>query len=434
MVGQVGFTNNFLNPTGFRFVIKRLPHVSFYVQGANVPGISIGTTEQATPFKTIYYHGDKINYNTFSVSIRLDEYMKSFTEIKNWMEGLTSPDNFRQYANLAKDPNGDNLYSDATLAILDSRGNVSIEIGMKDIFPINIGDIVLNVTDQDINYISLDVTFQTMGFDVNIIKEKVMYVPPGEFEISVTGDLDSDTFDTDANDNIYVPQEGDEDYVAPLGANVQQDAINLLGDLYDSNTVYTSEMIENILLGDGALDFTPTANDVISIPKTTSFDINDTSFIVDVRNDYPGDYTITATDMVQNHVDTHDPDLLYYTTQFIEFDVYAPGHPFQVLDANNELVANTEIINNASDNETILWQPKTAGIYTYQCSVHPNMTGTITIEDNADWVATDDIANVSILETEDDPDAGKDIVTSNGSVDDTYSTGEGSSGGGGEGY
>ena len=427
MVGQVGFSNNFLNPTGFRFVIKRLPHVSFYVQGANVPGISIGTTEQATPFKTLYYHGDKIQYNTFSLSIRLDEYMHAFTEIKEWMEGLTSPSNFKQYADLKNDPT-DQLYSDATLAVLDSRGNVSIEITFSDMFPINIGDIIFNTTDTDINYVSLDITFQTGGYKVNVIREKTMFVPPEVFEISIDdaqaadGDLDANTVPD------YIPEEGDVDYVEPPTANVVLYAEQVLGDLYDPEVEYTIDLV-NEIINDFNTPITDQANSVIVVPYTTQYILNDTAHIVEVRNEYPGDYNITAIDMVSQYDEELDPDLVYYENQFIEFNVYAPGHPFRILDANNELVSNTEIINNNTDNNTILWQPKTAGTYKYQCAIHPNMVGDITILANTEWLATDDIANVTIITTHNTEDAGDVIVSANGAGISTDPSAEGDSGG-----
>jgi len=68
---------NFLSPNGFRLTIKRLPNVSFFVQAAIIPGLSMGVTDSPSPFKNMKFAGDKIHYDTFSVTIRLDEYMNS---------------------------------------------------------------------------------------------------------------------------------------------------------------------------------------------------------------------------------------------------------------------------------------------------------------------------------------------------------------------
>ena len=159
---------NFLSPTGFRFSIKRLPHVTFFVQSAQVPGISMNSTDQATPFKTIHRGGDKITYNDLTVTIRMDEYMESYNEIADWMIGLTKPESFDQYSALKKSDFG--LYSDASLIILDSRQNPGIEITFKDLFPVDLGSITLDATQAGINYATCDITFRTNGHSVHRVK------------------------------------------------------------------------------------------------------------------------------------------------------------------------------------------------------------------------------------------------------------------------
>jgi hypothetical protein len=156
---------NFLSPIGFRFTIKRLPNVEFYVQGTTLPGISMSPTNIATPFKTMRFAGDKLDHETFSVTIRLDEYMESYNEIFDWMVGLTKPDSFDQYKALERSDNG--LYSDASLIILDSKGNPGIEVHFKDIFPISLSSISFDVTQSDVNYATCEITFEHNGHTVS---------------------------------------------------------------------------------------------------------------------------------------------------------------------------------------------------------------------------------------------------------------------------
>lgn len=158
---------NFLSPTGFRFTIKRLPKVEFYVQGATLPGISMNPTASPTPFKTLRFAGDKLDHETFNLTVRLDEYMESYNEIFNWMVGLTKPDSFDQYKSLAKSDEG--LYSDASLIILDSKGNPGIEVHFKDVFPISLGSISFDTTQSDINYAICEITFEHNGHTVKRI-------------------------------------------------------------------------------------------------------------------------------------------------------------------------------------------------------------------------------------------------------------------------
>jgi hypothetical protein len=156
----------FISPTGFRFSIKRLPNVSFFIQSAQIPSISIAPIEYATPFKTLAFTGDKIQNEPFTVTIRLDEYMDSYNEIYDWMMGLTKPKSFDQHKALKE---GDGLYSDATLIVLDSRQNPGLEVTFHDIFPINLSAIQMDTTQSDINYITCDITFEHNGHEVKKI-------------------------------------------------------------------------------------------------------------------------------------------------------------------------------------------------------------------------------------------------------------------------
>lgn len=159
---------NFLSPIGFRFTIKRLPNVSFYVQGATIPGLSMSPTQVQTPFKTLSLVGDKLQHEPFSVTVRLDEYMESYNEIFDWMVKATKNDSYDQYRQLANSDDG--VYSDASLIILDSRGNPSLEVNFKDVFPISIGSVTFDTTQTDVNYVTSEISFEHNGHTVTRIK------------------------------------------------------------------------------------------------------------------------------------------------------------------------------------------------------------------------------------------------------------------------
>lgn len=155
---------NFLSPIGFRFTIKRLPNVSFYVQGATIPGLSMSPTQVQTPFKTISFAGDKLQHEPFSVTVRLDEYMEAYNEIFDWMVKATKNESYDQYKQLVNGDDG--VYSDASLIILDSRGNPALEVTFKDVFPIGLGAAVFDTTQSDVNYVTSEITFEHNGHTI----------------------------------------------------------------------------------------------------------------------------------------------------------------------------------------------------------------------------------------------------------------------------
>jgi hypothetical protein len=158
---------NFLSPTGFRFTIKRLPNVTFFVQSANIPGLNMGVTASPTPHATIFFGPDKLEWGDFTVTIRLDEYMEAYNEIFNWMVGLAKPASFDQYRNLQESEYG--LYSDASLIVLDSRQNPGIEVTFQNMFPIALSEIELNTTEADISYRTCTIVFKHNGHKVTRI-------------------------------------------------------------------------------------------------------------------------------------------------------------------------------------------------------------------------------------------------------------------------
>lgn len=156
---------NFLNPVEFRFSIKRLPNVEYYIQGIDVPGISSSSTDIPTPFKTLHAPGDKLTYNDLTLTVLADENLKSYRDTFDWLVAVTSPDSFEQYAGLLA---GDGVYSDATLTILNSNKNANIELQFKDLFPIEVSQISLSTTQSDVVAPTFSVTFKHAGYYIKV--------------------------------------------------------------------------------------------------------------------------------------------------------------------------------------------------------------------------------------------------------------------------
>jgi hypothetical protein len=154
---------NFFSAKNFEFSMSRLPNVEFFVQAASIPGLSIPVTEQYTPFAPIARPGSKLQFDEFSITIRLDEKLECFKEIYNWMVGMTSPNSFTQYAGLVT---GDGVFSDASLIVLNSKGNAIIEFKFKDLFPIGMSPIQMNVNNSTTEFATTTVTFKYTTYEI----------------------------------------------------------------------------------------------------------------------------------------------------------------------------------------------------------------------------------------------------------------------------
>lgn len=149
---------NFLSTIGFRMVVSRLPATSFYIQRATIPGVSVGGIDVPTPFRQNRVHGDHLMHDEFSVTVRVDEEMKVYKEMYDWISKIAISSSFDQYKTLKE--SDQKIYSDITLVVMNSRQNPAIEITMIDAFPLSISSINLDTTSTDEEFATLDITFR----------------------------------------------------------------------------------------------------------------------------------------------------------------------------------------------------------------------------------------------------------------------------------
>lgn len=159
---------NFLPVVEFQLILNRLPNVQFFVQGANVPGISSSGTERPSPFKTINEPSDKVTYDDFTVTVLCDEDMVAFREVSEWLVALTYPDNFEQYAGLTPPPEGSGKKSDGSLIILNSNKNPNVTIKFTDLFPVSISGLQLNTAESDLTPPAFEITFKYSNYTIEV--------------------------------------------------------------------------------------------------------------------------------------------------------------------------------------------------------------------------------------------------------------------------
>lgn len=174
---------DYASPTQFKFGIIKLPKVEYFCTAANIPGITLGNTNQPTPLKDIPIPGDKLDYDTLNISFLVDENLENYREIHGWLTGLGFPKDYSQFRDLqgagsdrypttqnvglskelgqvkkaVQDDGG--LYSDATLFVLTSKNTNNIEVRFRDIYPISLSGLDYNQQANDVDYLTANVTF-----------------------------------------------------------------------------------------------------------------------------------------------------------------------------------------------------------------------------------------------------------------------------------
>jgi hypothetical protein len=166
---------NFLAPVGFKFILSNYPQVDFLCNEANLPAITLGTATQPTYLKDLDIPGDKLQYEDITLRFLVDEEMRNYSQIHNWMRGLGYPESLQEIYNLKTDneytpdtvKNSDiQYYSDGTLQILNSNQIPKFTVKFYDMFPVNLTTLLFDSTQTDINYFTAEVTFKYTIFDI----------------------------------------------------------------------------------------------------------------------------------------------------------------------------------------------------------------------------------------------------------------------------
>lgn len=162
---------NFLSPLNFVFTIIKAPTVNFFAQKTNLPGLSISSTSQPNPFIKVAYSGEHIEFEDLKVTFKVDEDMKNYLEIYNWLKGLGKPEYFGQYKNLESSPSysGNGIYSDVSLIILNSAKKPCFEVTYRDAFPVSLSGLEFDTTDRDINFLDATAVFKYTVHDIKPI-------------------------------------------------------------------------------------------------------------------------------------------------------------------------------------------------------------------------------------------------------------------------
>ena len=166
---------SFLSPIGFKFQLNNFPDVNYFCQSATLPGISINTISVPTPLKTIELSGDEVQFEELSIRFIVDENMKNWLSIYDWIVGLGFPtqEGQEKYRKLEK---ASELTTDATLTVLTSNMNPQIHFRFKDAFPLNLSSVAFDSGGTDIDYVTADVSFRYDFYRVeNLLNNEQTY-------------------------------------------------------------------------------------------------------------------------------------------------------------------------------------------------------------------------------------------------------------------
>lgn len=163
-----------LKPQRFFMNIPIFPDVPFSVQEATIPAVSLGVAVQNNPVQDIHLPGEKLQYQPLPVRLMVDEGLQTYIELYGWMRRLSFPDNRPDLASQAYGNARLPAYvdpampmSDLSLLVLDSNNNPTVSFTFRGAFPIYLGDLKFDTTEEGTTYLYLDVEFAYTYFTVD---------------------------------------------------------------------------------------------------------------------------------------------------------------------------------------------------------------------------------------------------------------------------
>ena len=131
---------NFLAPVGFKFTLAKYPKVSFFSNSARIPELSLGTAVQPSYLKDIDIPGEKLTYGDLTIRFLVDENMKNYMAVHNWLKGVGFPETPQQFKDQTTDKDGlrdeKEVFSDGSLHILNSNFQDVAIVKFNDLFPV----------------------------------------------------------------------------------------------------------------------------------------------------------------------------------------------------------------------------------------------------------------------------------------------------------
>jgi hypothetical protein len=157
-------TNNYLATNYFKLEISRLPLLTYHCQSVNLPTLSLSHTEQGTSTGTpVKWIGGRYTWEELNVTFMVDEDMKNWLEVFEWMEEIAIMTDVKNTMNrkmLGKTSGQlDDYFSNAQLAITNSSYKPKVIVNLIDIFPISLTGIPFTSTSMDNEPVTATATF-----------------------------------------------------------------------------------------------------------------------------------------------------------------------------------------------------------------------------------------------------------------------------------
>ena len=158
---------DFMNAGNFVVVVEKFNNIAFFTDAVDIPGISLNHPEQPNPFANLHRVADRIQYDTLSLSFRVNEDLSNWNEIYAWMVGATFPEDYPQYIAATSPSEKEKvLFTTITVTILNNYKKPLKNITFYDCLPTALSGFTMTTSDSSIEPVNSNVTFVFTHFKV----------------------------------------------------------------------------------------------------------------------------------------------------------------------------------------------------------------------------------------------------------------------------
>lgn len=167
-INRIPLDRSMFLPVQAELQVARLPGVEFFCQRVVMPGVSIGSVDQHTPFTPIRKAGDVVSFEEFEVEFKVDEEMINYGTVWDWIIALGFPHDYEQYAALEQAPRWSDQgpQSDCSIFFIDSRGHAKKEARFRDAFPVSLSPVEVDTRATDTSFVTSRARFMYTSFKI----------------------------------------------------------------------------------------------------------------------------------------------------------------------------------------------------------------------------------------------------------------------------
>lgn len=146
----------------YQMTIARVPNFTYYCQTIDIPGLTMAELPVPGPGIDNYIPNSKPVFEPLLCTFQIDEDLRSWTELYNWMWSKTFGENQTIIPghpfNRGEQPGS--FYSTVIITFYNTRNTPTFRFNFENAFPVLLGGIRLHTNESNVPLVTSDVTFR----------------------------------------------------------------------------------------------------------------------------------------------------------------------------------------------------------------------------------------------------------------------------------